>query len=333
MPNITSTAERIGQIYPFDPGILERVGEVADRSADLSYPDFLDANNIPKVTRFKPKNGKKIQVIDFIPPDGYDNVVVYHEAMATPLTPNAIMHVAAIALAAPDTRVIGVGNPGKPGQGYGKVKLSELPELWDGKLRPVVDPILQYLNVQKVKEAAHTGYSYGVDRVAATAQHATAYDHKVTKGIFMDPASVVDRGMWKLGKAYYSTEEHLDHYVQSTGSRPYLESRKIGGGLVGYGLGLLRPTNLAVTHVLGQNGFGARLDSALVLQPEMDAHAIWGTESELAINGVMTELSSRMQQKYGSARYKSTALPGQKHAMCDDIFLHAAMTLHGLGQQ
>lgn len=327
---MNSTAERLSQIHAFDPSILERVGEVADRNADLSLGEFLATNQIPDVGHYKPDHGKKIEILDIIPNQDYEKVLVYHEAMATALDRNAVMHVAAIALAAPDIRVIAVGNPGRPTQGYGKVRLIDQHKVWVGDLRPIIDPTLQYLNSQGVENVTHAGFSYGADKVAAAATYSEQYDQCVVGGVFMDPVAIKHRGMLRLAKAYASTEKYLEQYIEASGSTAYLEARKESGGLLGYIIGLSRLTNIAIAHTLSGDGFESRLDAALTAQPEMRSHVMWGTESELSINSLMNDLTDRLQAKYGTNRLQTIRLIGQRHAMCDDIFLNAAAVLQAV---
>lgn len=325
---MSSSAERLAQIYPFDPVILERVGEVADRQSGLSFEEFLTQNQMPGVQIYPPKHGKAIEVFDRIPVGGYDETWVYHEAMATGLDRNTLMHVGTLALAAPDKRIIAVGNPGRPGHGYGKARFLDLPKVWSGNLNPLVGPVFQYLASQGIESATHIGFSLGADLVAASGEHVDKYDQEVVKAIMMDPASVVIRGMIKLAIAYNETEKHLDHYIEATGSKPYLEARKLSGGLPSYVLALLRPNNIALSHMLGQDGFEGRADRALMAQPDMNAHVVWGSLDELALDGEMLKIQTQLQIAHGTDRVAGTRLEGQWHAMCDDIYLHTATILH-----
>jgi hypothetical protein len=59
----------------------------------------------------------------------------------------------------------------------------------------------------------------------------------------------------------------------------------------------------------------------------MRGDMIWGTLSELAINGYMLAITGRLIRRFGEHRVSVAQMQGQKHAMLDDIFLHGAIML------
>ena len=325
----TDEAERLRAYHNFDDDVLERVSEVAGNQRSESW-DSLNAQ-LPANKVFTPTNGKPIEVLDIVPRADYDGTHVYHLPMGNALDENMTTRVAALAAAEPTKRVIAVGNPGSPGHGKGKIKARDFRSVWSGDLRAVVDPTLQYLNSQGIDTATHIGFSYGADRAAASAQYADRYDQQVPQGILMEPASIKERSLLGLAGDFGSTAKALDGYVQAAASPAYLEARKLaeksGHGLFGYTLGLARMSNLAIAHALAKDGFEGRVDFALTAQPEMTVDIIWGSESELALHGLMLATTAKLIEKYGVDRVRATELEGQKHAMGDDIFLHTAMVL------
>lgn len=328
MPAINE-AERLRSYYTFDEDILERVGEVADNQRNTTW-DALSAR-LPDNKIFIPANGKPIEILDIVPRADYDGTHVYHLPMGNALDENMTARVATLAAAEPARRIIAVGNPGSPGQGGGRIKARDFNSVWSGDLRAAVDPTLQYLHSQNIDVATHIGFSYGADRAATAAQYADKYDQQVQQGVLMDPASVSERSLLGLAREFGSTAQALDVYVQAAASPAYLEARKLaeerGHGLLGYTLGLVRMSNLAIAHALAQDGFEGRVDAALTAQPEMLADIIWGSESELALRGCMLATTARLTEKFGIDRVRATELVDQKHAMGDDIFLHTAMIL------
>jgi pimeloyl-ACP methyl ester carboxylesterase len=326
-----SEVERLREYYPFDTDVLERVSEVAEQQRSSTWTAL--QGRLPEIRTFTADGAKAIEVLDITPND-YDETQVYHLPMGNALDESMSTRVATLAAAQPNTRVIGVSNPGSPGQNKGKLKLHDLAEVWKGELRPAIEPTLQYLSKQGLEAVTHIGFSYGADRAAASAHYAEKYDQQVPQGVFMEPASIKNRSVIELAKEFNSTAAALDGYIKATDSEPYFEARKLaekrGNGLIGYVLGLSRLSNLAIAHSLTTDDFWWNIDIALTDQTDMKADIIWGSDSELASNDVMTKMTGEFTQVYGSERVRATVIEGQKHAMGDDIFLHTAMVLQSL---
>lgn len=325
--------ERLLGYYPFDRSVVETVADVANRQRSRIWPSI--TSSLPEIKRYVPRHGKPIDVLDIIPEAGYDDVLVYHPPMAMALNANMVMRVATLALAEPSKRIITAGNPGAPGQDGGKLRTIDLPQVWKGTMPPTVEPVLEYLVSQHIHHSKQAGYSYGADKAAALSAVADRYDHEVRHGIFMEPASVVIRGLGKLLPDFMRSNAALDAYVQATQCEPYYEARRVadrqGHRLPGYFLSLLRPSNVAIAHALSLDGFEARVDAALTKQSEgehpMVVSNVWGTDSEIAIHTPMFELTNRLIEKFGPERVERTSIDGGKHAMGDDIFLHTALIM------
>ncbi len=331
--DINLMREPLENYFPFSEHTLSRVNEVAERlSAAMTWQELLTQNNIPDVEIFEPKHAKSIEILDFAPKD-YDTTLVYHGAMGDSIDPNLIMHVLPLAMLLDTTRIIAVGNPGRPGQGYGKLRVRDLKQVWGGDLRATVDPTLEYLHNQGLEEVAHVGYSYGGNKVPLAALHASKYGLKVSFGIAIDP-SVADEGVRRLGTAFSISAKHLDKYVQAANCPPYAEARKLSGGLLGYGLGLARMSNMAIIHALAHPHFKETMEETLRLkeQSQMKVSLMWGSESEIAPDDLMQDISTRLIKEFGEARVKRTRFPDQQHAMSDDIFFHSATILHAMEQ-
>ncbi|HVA10562.1 MAG TPA: hypothetical protein VNG32_00150 [Candidatus Dormibacteraeota bacterium] len=328
---MSPTAERLEAYHPFSEAIVESVSEIAYQNAGLTWPEFVSRNNLPAVKTYTPKHAKPIQLIDIIPGEGYDGTIVYHESMGTSINESSIMHVAPLALALPTKRIISVGSPDRPGKGYGKIAANQLSHVWIGDLRPTVDPTLEYLAVQGLYEASHIGYSYGADKALAATIFSQNYDLGVPYDVTIEPASVKNRNLLRLAMDFASAEKYLAEYETASNSRAFDEAREISGGLIGYSLGLLRLSNLATAHALSYADFEKRARQALTTKPDMFLSLQWGSESELAADGLMKNISGRLESDFDS-RVKSTRLVGQRHAMSEDIFFHAATILHGIEQ-
>jgi pimeloyl-ACP methyl ester carboxylesterase len=329
---VIDEAERLQTYHPFDQDVLDDVSEVAERQRSQTWEEV--RTQLPNTEYFTPDGGKTIEVLDIKPKGGHDQTQVYHAPMGNGLDENITTRIAALAASQPNTRIITVGNPGAPGQNSNKLKVAQLLGVWMGDLRAAVDPTLQYLAKNGVETATHIGYSYGADKAATAAQHAGQYDQEVPRGILMEPASVKKRSMIGLASDFGSSAKALDTYVQATASDAYREARKLADkrnhGLTGYVLGLARLSNIAISHALATDQFEHRVDKALSEQDEMKVDVVWGSESELSIDSLVLDIVDRLQTQYSHRRVRGTVVHGQKHAMGDDIFLHAALILQSL---
>ena len=179
--------------------------------------------------------------------------------------------------------------------------------------------------------ASHVGHSYGADKAATAAGYANKYDQEVTQSILIDPASVKARSLVGLMQDFGKTASTLDAYIEAANSNALVKARELALkrhlGWAGYVIGLGRLSNIAIAHALSKEGFEERVDIALTNQANMKANIIWGTESTLAVNGLMETLTTRLINKYGEKRVISMPLMGQNHCMVDDVFLHAALVL------
>lgn len=325
-------AERLADYHPFDQDVLDTVAEVADRQRRQTWPEM--RYRLPSKTLFEPIGGKVIELLDIRPRWGSEATQVYYLPMNNGLDENMSARVATFAAAQPDTRIIAVGNPGAPGQKSNRLHLKDLPAVWKGNLRPTVDPILQYLDANEIGPATHIGYSWGADKASAAAQHADTYDQEVLQSILMEPAGVKERSLIELGKAFASSAEPLGAYVEAANSQAYQEARDAAwetnrGAKHGYDFGLVRLSNIAVARALSRDMFEQRVDEAMDRQEEMKVSIVWGSESELAINSLMSDIVRRLKENHGHL-VTGTAIEGQKHAMGDDIFLQTALILQSL---
>lgn len=324
---------RLKEYYPgFDESVVDAVAEVAQKQRSNSWEHI--RSELPNNTVFS-TDDSSIELMDIVP-DNYDETWVYHLPMGNPLADHMQLRVATLAVAKPDKRVIAIGNPSGPNQGIGKLSNRELHTVWTGDLRPTIDPVMRYLSSQHIEQSTQIGFSYGAEKAAAASQYAEKYDQRVAEGLFMEPIAIKQRGLLELGRDFNSTAVALEGYVKASASNPVEAAGKRAAeksnGLVGYVLGLLRLSNIAIAHALSREGFEERVDGGLTSQEQMKAHLVWGTESELATHGLMVKLADRIQAKFGSERVSTMELAGQKHAMGDDVFLHTAIVLQNFNR-
>jgi hypothetical protein len=327
-----SEQKRLQNYYPgFDQDVLDRVSAVAENQRATSW-DKISAN-LPK-TKIYSTDKSDIELMDIIPREGYEYTWVYHLPMANPLSDNMQLRIATLASAHPDKRIIGIGNPSGPGQGVGKIPFSSIKTVWSGDLRAAVDPALRYLLDQGILDATHIGFSYGAEKALAATKYAENYDQRVSNGLFMEPVALKSRGLIELARDFNTSGGALSDYVEASASQPVIEANIAAGeksrGLLGYALGLLRLSNIAIAHSLTKGSFESNLVESLKNQEQMKAHLVWGSESELSVGALMREISKRLEKDFGQNRTSSIELEGQKHAMGDDVFLHTALVSQAL---
>ncbi|HET8992051.1 MAG TPA: hypothetical protein VFN31_03405 [Candidatus Saccharimonadales bacterium] len=324
-----SEIERLNSYYPFDEDVLHIVSDVAEAQRNSDWQTI--AGKLPEPQIFIPENGNPIQVLDISPKD-YETTQVYNLPMGCGLDASMTMRVATLASTQPTKRVIAIGNPGGPGANYGSLSREDRQALSKGNMRPVIEPMFQYLNSQKLSEAVQVGYSYGADKAAAAAFYAANYDQVVPKAIFMEPASVVPRSIVDLGLAFKASADGLDEYIEATASPAYLEARKLaeksGHGFAGYAGGLMRLSNIAIAKSLCYPSFWPHVSGALDQNENMKADLVWGTKSTISPDKSMRHQLRQPNKFYDHLqRVRTLVIEGGKHAMGDDIFLLSALVL------
>lgn len=322
----SSEFERLSEFYPFSDDVLERVERAAHRQDGLSWPEYQRRFNIPEPKIFRPRDGKPIEVVDLNSDRGQD-VIVYHQPMACILDSNILSHVATLAAAQSEHRIIAVGNPGQLGRGSGKLSVAEAVRVWRGDFQPTVAPTLEYLNSQSITEASHVGESYGADKAIASAVSAEIYDSRAVRSIMVEPVSVVKAGIIKMGMTFMSTGKQGDRYLEPVRSRSstFVSAEELRYKPWLYPFAMARLSNLAVAHALGLNGFENRVQTALSEDWALKIGIAWGTHSEFDETNRRGKIVSDLRAGYGADRVASLPLERQTHAMNLDIFLNAAI--------
>lgn len=324
-----STQERL-EAYGFNPYVVDTVSEFADQiSQHATYAETFAAVGLGDVKTVNYDGYMPVSVVDIRPEEHDPKAAMFiHLAMANPLDPNQLYQIAAIAGTNPNTRIIAAGNPSGPGYNTGRLTHSQRKAVAHGDLRPVVDPMVKYAEENGIEWANQVGYSFGADR-AMTAATSDAY--QVDKAVAIEPASVKGRNLLKLGLSFGATAKHLDHYVKASETPAFEAAREESVGAMAYNLGLARLSNIAIARCLSIRGFEQRTDDALEVHPTMEATIAWGTESELAVHGLMKPIVHRLQRSHGH-RVNPVVIEGGKHALANDIHLQAAIVLNGVSK-
>jgi hypothetical protein len=323
-----NTVTRLEGYFPFAPEIIDHVGEVAERQAVMSHSEFMASVGAHEVKPFSPDGRTIIEVLDILPENADPKAaMMIHLAMANPLDANQRYQIATVAAANADRRIIATGNPSAFGYASGVLNRRQRRLVALGDFRPTVEALLKYTEQEKIERVDQIGYSYGVDKAVAVAR----YDaFEVPHTVAIEPASVVQRGVMKLGLTFGSTAKALKGYVNANELPAFLAAREESIGGMEYNSGLLRLTNIATARGIAKGGFEMDLDEAMVVQDSMKTILAWGSESELAPDNVMVRLAQTFADNYGPHRVEAIRLPGQKHALANDVHLQAAIVAHAL---
>lgn len=267
----------------------------------------------------------KAPVLD-IRPREHDpaSALMIHLAMGQPLDPNNLYQIAAIASANPDTRILTAGNPSTPAYHVPTLSRAERRQIAAGNFAPLNQNLLQYATAQRIETADQYGYSFGADKALSAA---SAGQLSVNKALILEPVTAIDHSLPGLGIAFASSNGALKGYVTESG--PALKAaRKESVGMLGFNASLARLSNLAIARGLAKGDLEARARDALQVQDAMDLTVAWGSESELADDSATAEVANNLAHETG--RVKAMVLPGQRHALANDVWLQAAIVAQSL---
>ncbi len=327
-----NTIERLERYHPFDEQLIGRIAEVAEEQQGLSYEEFFKRYNIPEPEMRTNERGRAFTVLDIEPQGDFDetHARVVHIPMANPLDLNQIYQAATIFAVDPTVRLVATSNPSGPGYPGNTLTHAERKRVWTGDVSPTVDPVLEYLHEHGISQTDQIGYSWGVNKANAATTRSQAYDQEVGHMVHIEPADVKQRSLLQLGSDFAKTAKMLKAYVELSDVPAFLSARKESISAMGYNVGLMRLSNLAIAKALVRGEYEQKTVEAMEAQPEVKTHVAWGSNSELADDSLMLIATQRLQEKFGAERVATTRLTGEKHALANDIHLQAALIHHRL---
>ena len=320
------TAERLASYGVFSANTIEVVAGVADQNAQYgSFGDYVDAERIPTpfVTYL---NGRPEQILDIdLQPDEHDpdHATEFYLPIDNSLVPHQIIQLGTIACANPGMRLITHSNPGAvTGFSYGSMSALNCWKIFKGDFSPLIENRFRYAQSRGIQVLDDIGFSLGGDlAVEAGGSDDFGVDNITT----IDAAANHKWHVPVLGKVLMTTLETLDGYVAQTDWPAYAEAFDLAPGDIPMGLGFARPTNIANAFGLSKGGYEKRAKRALDTHPNALLTSVRGSDSELAIDGIMQAIDERMAEEYGQERYRSQRIPGGRHMMVNDIYLQAAI--------
>lgn len=327
-----SEVERLQKFYSFNDDVLARVEEAASLQEGVSFHEYAERLRLPDATWFEPRSGKHVEVLDIRPKD-YESTLSFHLPMGCVLDSNMLMHVGTLAQVESDKRIVAVSNPGQPGRGSSKLSIRDSWRVSNDDLEPTVSSTLEYLLAQGIDKAAHSGISYGADKAAAASENAKNHEQQATHAIMVEPVSVVKRSstrigrLIKVGRVFQTTGKRGDRYLEPVRRRSsaFVSAERQKDSMVGYGIGLLRMSNLAIGMALGENGYEGRVGRAMYMNDGLRVGIAWGTASEFDKDDERAAIVRRLKARFTNRRVEGLPLDGQTHAMNLDIFLNAAL--------
>jgi hypothetical protein len=323
-----NTAERLQSYYHFNEAVIADVSEAMERQANYSYPDFLDFVGADSPKPYELDGYSTRQILDIRPSEHDDKqALIVHLPMAVPLDTNQRYQLASLANVMPNTRIIAMSNPSSGVYKSGGLTYKQRQQVSCGIFKPVTDPLGAYIEKEGIEEVENVGGSYGAELAAS---FAVSGNHKVATTVYIEPASVIRRGVVKLGLDFKSSEAPMAEYVAANELPAFVEARKDAVGAKDYMSGLLRPTNIAVARGLAKGDFYHNARMALLAQSNMYTSFAWGTDSELALDSEMPGIVSGYTALAGISNVMRIRMFGQKHALGNDLALSIAIVLQSL---
>jgi pimeloyl-ACP methyl ester carboxylesterase len=322
----TATTQRLSDYNLFSARTIKTVATIAKKQAGYAqYQDFFADVHMPKPFLFTAEKGRGVPVVDIISAKGkVVDVIVLHLPMANPLDPNQLYHIATVAAAHPNYRVIAFGNPsGKP-YSFRQQNLSVwqlLAVAFTNKLRSLVSVELDYLHSQKITKAHHVGYSYGAHKTIIETYYAEP--GTVQSITLIDPVAH-PRGFKQLIHDFSNTIHPLGEYVDRTRISSYFEARRDAAITKHHDAALRRPVNIAIGLLLRRLDFINMFEKVLLKHPNIFATVAWGGKSELGNNAHMSVSMHRLSHQ-DPVHVRAMRLPNDKHAFANDIHLYAAI--------
>lgn len=329
-----NSVERLRDYYPFSDDTMEAVERVAAVQAGLSYKDYFSKYEVGKPVDLESRNGDTASILIFpterrndVDPSSAD---IMYTSMACPIDPKSIYWALTIHRLFPDRMSVLVGNPAGPGYSGGSLSRSGRRIVSGSDFTPTVEPVLEELQKRHITITNQIGASQGVNRVNAATTNASRYDIQVSRMVHIEPSDPYERPIPTLAKDFFSSGKHLNHYIEAAGSDAFEQADRDCAGWASWISGLIfRPTNVAHSQGLAKGMYFPNTVDALNAG-QSRLHAFWGTNSEMAADPINSMFYQSLITIMGSGRIEATRLPGQYHALSNDIHLLAALVHHAI---
>ena len=271
------------------------------------------------------KNGDGVSVVDIPAQQPVLGVLVVHAPMLSPLDAAQRYQLATIAMANPEYRVIGFGNPAR---GKHFVTAQEL-DFWSRlkvallkDMRPIITPELAYLESQGITEWHQIGFSYGALKATTESEHMRP---GALQGLLLLDPVPFKRNIVRLGLDFKKTYGPLGKYVNAVNLETYHKARGDAAREFGKNA-LFRPVNIAISFALSRINIYKLLARVMKRHPQASVMIAWGAKSELG-NELRTRRSVAALNQGRALKNQaiSLRLDGAAHAFANDVHLYAAI--------
>ena len=326
----SDTANRLRNYGVFSDSTINFIAAFADTQRKYkTYQEVFEAANIPEPTLYRTKNGRGVPVVDIaaVKPNTKGTIVM-HLPMANSLDPNQLFQVATIAATNPAYRIIAFGNPNAAPFFYPEQNLSFIDRLkiaFTKNNQALVAAELDYLHNHSVQNIYHLGYSYGALKAATESLYSKT---GTLKGIILVDPVARPRPVFTLLRDFQATMQPMDEYVNRTKLQTFVDARAAAVQFYKGSAGLRRQINIAIGFMLARTDFISILQKVLQKHSAISVAVAWGSQSELGDDNYMKRALSSCGNQQGLV--KQIRLSGDKHALANDVHLHAAIVHEAL---
>lgn len=328
-----TTLKRLQQYGVFSDATAKTVAEVAEQqSKHTTYKTLFTAIGMPGPQLFVTTEGKGASIIDVpaqTPSLTKRPVLVMHLPMANPLDPNQLFQIATVAMANPEYRIIGFGNPSAKPYLYREqnLKFIDRVKIAFGKDKgALVKAELEYLDTQNIESVFHIGYSYGAHKALLATEYARSAS---VQGVAVIDPVAHPRGLRQLLGDFKRTFNELGNYADRTEQEIYLNAREESSTEGSPNARFYRQINIAIGLMLARLDFIGLVKKVLSSNANIAVAVSWSVKSELGNNAHLSTVLDKL--KHDTGRVVMYPLEDDYHALANDIYLHAALIRESLG--
>lgn len=317
--------ERLKRYGIFSDETLRVVEAVAKKQATFTrYQDYFASLGMSEPTLYIGSKRRGVPVIDIASRENMPKgTIVVHLPMSNPLDENQLFHIATIASALPEYRIISFGNVSAKPYNY-RAQNRTIFELYKiaftNRREALVSAEIDYLHAQGIVSAHHVGYSYGAHKALIEAEYLGDEAASLT---LVDPVAH-SRGIKQLIHDFRSTLAPMSKYVDRTNLPIYFDARRVTSETGHYKGALRRSMSVAVGILLARLDFIPYLKKVLTANKSTKLVVAWGTKSELGNDAYMKASVHQLANEY-PGRVRGFGLKDDEHAMANDIHLYAAL--------
>lgn len=332
--SVGPSLEHLPRYYDFEPDVLARVSEAAERQHQVPFLELAKKYDIEEgASIYFDSASHKFTEYLLLKNEGYTPDTphsVLFAPMNTPVDENMAMRAIRLQASMPERPLVVIGSPNARPESFHLIAPQAVSVIEHPSIVPFTPSAAKLIRLISPEIEALLGYSLGADMAAGVAARLAHEGVEVTTSVLVESPATRRRTLLRLLADFKSSEPPLDAYIAHSDSIALGEARSLAEQpLSKYARGMLSLTNIALARVLADGLFADRVNAALDAQHTMHAVVGWGTESELTRQADAARAVARIKNAHGP-RAHEMELHGMHHAGADDINLHAAMMLQGI---